>query len=54
MPTYDYLCRKCGRRFSKHMLISEHEKAKVTCPKCGSRRVEQQISAFFAQTSKKS
>lgn len=54
MATYEYRCLKCGRKFTKHMLISEHEKARVTCPKCGSRKVEQQIAAFYAQTSKKS
>ena len=54
MPTYDYACSKCGKRFSKTMTISEHDSAKSRCPKCKSVRVEQRISAFFTQTSKKS
>jgi hypothetical protein len=36
------------------MSIAEYEKKKVKCPKCGSRKVEQQPAAFYAVTSKKS
>lgn len=54
MPTYDYRCEKCNRRFSITCTISEHDKKKATCPKCGSRQVKQQISTFFAVTSNKS
>jgi hypothetical protein len=36
------------------MPISEHGKRRVKCPKCGSVRVAQQVSDFFARTSKKS
>jgi putative FmdB family regulatory protein len=54
MPAYDYACKKCRKRFSVTMTISEHDSGKVRCPKCKSLRVEQQIRAFFAQTSKKS
>lgn len=54
MPTYEYRCENCGRKFSVTMLITEHGKKKVHCPKCNSGKVVQQISRFFAQTSKKS
>ncbi len=54
MPVYDYQCGKCGRRFNVTMRISEHDRKKTRCPKCGSGKVVQQISGFFAKTSKKS
>lgn len=54
MPVYDYRCLKCRRRFSVTMLMSEHGVKKTRCPKCGSSRIVQQISGFFAKTSKKS
>ena len=53
MPTYAYVCKKCGRKFSAKMTITEHETQRVRCPKCGSLRVTQQIAGFYAQTSKK-
>jgi len=54
MPVYDYKCGKCGRRFNVTMRISEHGSKKTRCQKCGSSKVVQQISGFFAKTSKKS
>jgi hypothetical protein len=36
------------------MTISEYEKARVACPKCKSKKVEQKPAAFFAVTAKKS
>jgi len=54
MPEYTYQCRKCGKTFAVTMPISEHDRKKVRCPKCDSGQVTQQISAFFAQTSRKS
>jgi len=54
MPVYEYQCRQCNRKFTVTMSIAEYEKKKVKCPKCGSRKVEQQPAAFYAVTSKKS
>ena len=54
MPTYNYKCGKCKKKFTIVMTISEHDKRKPKCPKCGSRKVTQQIAAFFAVTSDKS
>ena len=32
MPTYQYRCEKCGKRFERTETISEHEGSKkVTC-----------------------
>ncbi len=54
MPTYDYRCTKCHKRFSLRMSMSEHDAKKIRCPKCKSTRVEQQFESCFVVTSKKS
>lgn len=54
MPTYEYECKECNKKFSLMLSISEHETAKVSCPKCKGKRVTQRISAFTAKTSRKS
>lgn len=54
MPTYEYVCLKCKKSFTTVMSISEYEKGKVNCPKCGKGQVKQQVTAFQTKTSKKS
>ena len=54
MPSYDFICEKCKKKFTLFLTISEHEKTKFRCPKCKSTKVKQQISTFQVQTSKKS
>ena len=54
MPTYEYRCLNCKKPFEVIMSMSEYEKGKVKCPKCGKKKVEQRISQFMVQTSKKS
>ena len=54
MPAYEYQCLNCKKSFTVVMSISEHDQSKVKCPKCGKRRVKQQITQFMVQTSKKS
>jgi putative FmdB family regulatory protein len=54
MPIYEYVCKKCGKRFDLAMAISEHDTKQVQCPHCKSTEVEPQLQAFFAKTSKKS
>jgi len=54
MPVYDYKCADCKKKFTLTMTVSEHDKVKVKCPKCGSKKVVQQMASFFAVTSKKS
>ena len=54
MPTYEYRCRDCGKKFSKSMTLREHERTgKPPCPKCDNRKVDQLPSLFQASTSKK-
>ncbi len=54
MPTYEYLCAKCGEKFVRIMSLKEFEAGQVTCPKCNSGEVKQQMSTFTCQTSRKS
>ena len=54
MPQYDYHCEDCKKNFSLYLTLVRKEKAKNACPKCGSRKVRQKFSAFFAKTSRKS
>jgi putative FmdB family regulatory protein len=54
MPTYDYKCVNCGKKFSLVMTIRQHDSKKPKCPKCNSRKVKQQLASFFAITSDKS
>ena len=39
MPTYQYRCNECGKSFERTETITEHEAAKVRCPKCNSKKV---------------
>ena len=54
MPTYVYRCEQCGETFERIEAISEHEKAKPQCPKCGSDKVVSVPTPFMAITGKKS
>lgn len=56
MPQYDYECLDCHHHFEVVLTLNEHEHERdtVKCPKCGSKKVEQLVSAFFAVTAKKS
>ena len=54
MPTYEYECQACNKKFTVIQSISEHEKAKASCPKCKSAKVKQSISLFTTKTSRKS
>jgi putative FmdB family regulatory protein len=54
MPTYEYRCAACGKKFSLILSIGEHDAKKPKCPKCRSTRVEQQFGHFFSKTSRKS
>jgi len=56
MPTYEYRCEKCGKEFELMLSLREREEqaSKITCPKCKSKKVVQQLGAFEAKTSRKS
>jgi putative FmdB family regulatory protein len=54
MPTYQYRCEKCGKKFERRETISEHEALKLKCPKCGSKKVSFVPGNVYVVTSKKS
>ena len=54
MPTYDYKCLDCGKESLMVLTLKDHESSKVTCPKCGSTKMQQLYTSFVAHTTKKS
>jgi putative FmdB family regulatory protein len=54
MPVYEYRCETCGETFERTEHVSEHQDAHPRCPKCGSEKVSQMLTSFYAKTSKKS
>ncbi len=54
MPVYEFKCGECRKKFSVTLSVTERSKDRVKCPKCGSRKVEQQYASVYAVTSKKS
>jgi putative FmdB family regulatory protein len=54
MPSYEYRCPKCNKKFTLILSIGEHDVGKVKCPKCGGKKLQQLITAFQVKTSRKS
>ncbi len=54
MPTYEYRCPACNKKFNIILSISDHDTKKAKCPKCGGRKLDQSLSAFQVKTPKKS
>jgi putative FmdB family regulatory protein len=54
MPSYEYRCPSCKKKFTVILSMKEHEARKAKCPKCGGKKLEQLISQFMARTSRKS
>ena len=55
MPDYEFLCRSCGKQFTAHMSLTEHESHVPECPECKtSTDVQRVISHFNVQTTRKS
>lgn len=54
MPTYEYECEHCGRRFTKIESISAHGDRAPKCPSCKSAKTHQVTSTFYAKTVRKS
>ena len=54
MPSYDYRCPQCKKKFTLMLSISDHEAKKAKCPKCGTKKLDQLITGFQVKTSRKS
>ena len=54
MPTYEFMCESCEKRFEVTLTFAERASAKVRCPSCGSEKVAPQMSVFTAKTPRKS
>jgi putative FmdB family regulatory protein len=54
MPSYEFQCQKCNKKFSTSLTIKEREEGKYKCPKCGGRKCQPVYGNFYAKTSKKS
>jgi putative FmdB family regulatory protein len=57
MPTYEFLCRACGKSFELISSIAEYERKQkegIHCPGCASPDVARQLSTVQVKTSKKS
>jgi putative FmdB family regulatory protein len=53
-PQYEFSCTDCKKTFLITLTLAEYEKGKIACPKCGSRKLNQRVTVFYAVTSKKS
>ena len=51
---YTFECTRCHKRFDVTESLAERARHKEKCPECGSKKVEQRLSAPFVATSKKS
>ena len=58
MPMCDCRCEACGKQVGGvsvvYLTLAEHENRKINCPACGSTKMQQIYSPFYAHTSKKS
>jgi putative FmdB family regulatory protein len=43
MPNYEYICDDCHQRFSLAIAYADYGRKKVSCPYCGSMRVNRRI-----------
>lgn len=54
MASYDFRCTSCDHAFTRHLPMRDLGRVKVTCPSCGSPKVERVLTAFYAKTIRKS
>ena len=55
MPTYEFECRGCGKRFEILTSFHEHDKLRdepPACPGCGKRETRQLASLFSCKVAK--
>ena len=49
MPLFEFVCKKCGKKFEK--IVFSTDKEEIECPQCKSKEVEKQFSTFSAGNS---
>lgn len=54
MPTYEYRCGGCGKRFARIESIAKHVRQRPVCPDCRSKKVARVFTPFYAKTVRKS
>ncbi len=54
MPTYEYQCESCGKRFARIESIAKHARLRPVCPACKSKKVARLFTPFYAKTVRKS
>jgi len=55
MPPYEFDCLDCGREFTLILSVQDYEnKKKITCPGCGSDKVERLVTSCQVVTARKS
>ena len=48
MPIFEFICKKCKKKFETVVLGAKEE---IKCPECAGTEVEKQVSAFAASSS---
>jgi len=51
MPTYNFSCSECKKKFEIDLSLKEKEDKKITCPNCGSKKIKQGFESFFSNGS---
>lgn len=54
MPTYEYRCQDCGKRFSLFMTYQEFDSAVVECKYCSSKNISRKIGRIRVAKSEES
>jgi putative FmdB family regulatory protein len=52
MPLFEFECLDCGRNFEK-LVFKASQDQDLTCPACGSSKLEEKISTFSSASSSK-
>lgn len=54
VATYEFHCTSCDRHFTRLIPMKDAGRARVSCPACGSTKVERVVTSFYAKTVRKS
>lgn len=54
MPVYEFRCLECRKKFPLTLSVTQLTGKRYKCPRCGSRKLEKQISMISVVTSRKS